>query len=70
MSILNAPHLFAENHFMHIYNDQMINDFKAEKVTVHCHGSVVSPTMSQASERKLIGKCQKNQAKQQTCIIP
>ena len=48
----------------------MINDFKAEKVTVHCHGSVVSPTMSQASERKLIGKCQKNQAKQQTCIIP
>ena len=43
---LNAPHLFAENHFMHLFNHSIISSMHAEKVIVPCHDSVVSPKLS------------------------
>ena len=53
---LSAPHLFAENKFMSIFNEQIINNLNTEKVkvTVPCHDTVISPSMKLADQMKLI----------------
>lgn len=43
---LNAPHLFAENYFMHIFNDAVIDRMNTEKVAIPCHDIVLSPKLS------------------------
>ena len=52
----NSPHLFAENYFMHIFNDSIINSLQTEKVTVSCHDSVVSPNLSKQKQHEAITK--------------
>ena len=53
---LSAPHLFAENKFMSIFNEQIINNLSPEKVTVSCHDTVISPSMKLADQMKLISR--------------
>ena len=51
-----APHLFAENKFMSILNEQIIDNLNTEKVTVPCHDTVVSLSMKTANQIKLISR--------------
>ena len=53
---LNAPHLFAENYFMHIFNETIINSMQSEKHTIPCHDSVVSPKLSKQKQDDSIRK--------------
>ena len=55
---LSAPHLFAENKFMSIFNEQIINNLNTEKakVTVPCHDTIISPSMKLADQMKLISR--------------
>ena len=51
---LSAPHLFAENYFMHLFNDFVINNMNTEKVIIECHDSVVSPKLTQEKQKETI----------------
>ncbi|MCG7875518.1 MAG: AAA family ATPase [Candidatus Thiodiazotropha endolucinida] len=42
----NAPHLFAENYFMHVFNDEIIRNMGTEKVEIPCMDTYVSPKLS------------------------
>ena len=53
---ISAPHLFAENKFMSVFNEQIINNLNTEKVIVPCHDTVISPSMKLADQMKLISK--------------
>ena len=53
---ISAPHLFAENKFMSIFNEQILNNLNTEKVTVPCHDTVVSPSMKLTDQMKLISR--------------
>ena len=56
----SAPHLFAENKFMHSFNNEIINILETEKVTVTCHDVVLSPNMSHTDQKKLLNKVPKD----------
>ena len=56
----SAPHLFAENKFMHAFNDEIIHALKTEKVTVSCHDVILSPSMSYTDQKKLLSKLPKD----------
>ena len=47
----SAPHLFAENKFMHAFNDEIIHALKTEKVTVSCQDVILSPSMSYTDQK-------------------
>ena len=51
---LNAPHLYAENFFMHLFNDSVISSMHTEKVIVPCHDSVASPKLSRDKQEEKI----------------
>ena len=53
---LDAPHLFAENYFMHIFNESVINTMHTEKVIIPCHDSLVSPKMSKQKQDEAVKK--------------
>ena len=40
----NAPHLFLENYFIHMFNDSIITSMNTEKVTVSSIDSVIAPS--------------------------
>ncbi|XP_053376955.1 uncharacterized protein LOC123529214 [Mercenaria mercenaria] len=42
----NAPHLFAENYFMHIFNEEIIRNMLTEKIVIPCMDAYVSPKLS------------------------
>jgi hypothetical protein len=42
----HAPHLFAENYFMHVFNDEIIRNMMTEKVVIPCLDTYVSPKLS------------------------
>lgn len=53
---LNAPHLFAENYFMHCFNENIINNLDTERVTISCHDSLVAPKLSMVKQEEAINK--------------
>ena len=42
----SAPHLFAENYFMRIFNDEIIGNMMTEKVEIKCIDTYISPNVS------------------------
>ena len=53
---LKSPHLFAENYFMHIFNDSIINSSNTLKVEIKCNDTVVSPKLSKDKQSEAIRK--------------
>lgn len=51
---LNAPHLFAEIYFMHMFNNTIINSLNTDKVTIPCHDCVPVPKLSKENKLKLL----------------
>ncbi|XP_060573123.1 uncharacterized protein LOC132731041 [Ruditapes philippinarum] len=51
---VNSPHLFAENYYMHIFNDTLLNSSNNQKVSILCHDSVVSPKLSKDKQEEAI----------------
>ena len=46
----NAPHLFAENFYMHAFNDNTISSKNSAKVNIPCHDSVINPKLSKEKQ--------------------
>ena len=55
-----APHIFAENHFMDKFNQQMIRDLDTEKVTISCHDSIIGAKIPMEKQRSILGKLSKD----------
>ena len=52
--LVNAPHLFAENYFMHLFNESMISSLDTEKVIIPSHDSVISPSLSKEKQERAV----------------
>ncbi len=50
----NAPHIFAENSFMQIFNDKIINSLNSQKVEIVCHDSIVAANISQERQDRIL----------------
>ncbi|XP_053391621.1 uncharacterized protein LOC128554361 [Mercenaria mercenaria] len=50
----DSPHLFAENYYMHIFNEKIIDSLNTEKVLIPCHDSVVFPKLSNEKQKEAI----------------
>jgi len=51
-----APHIFAENTFMHSFNDKMMMSFNAPKVSIECHDSVVGDNISAIKREQILNR--------------
>lgn len=65
---LNALHLFAENYFMHMFNDVIISNMETEKVSIPCYDSVVSQTYQKTKKKKQLKEYQQIPVKLQIFI--
>lgn len=52
----NAPHLFAENYFMHNFNDEIIRNNTTEKVAIPCNDTLISPKLSKQKQYDAVKK--------------
>ena len=52
----NAPHLFAENYFMHVFNDEIIRNIATEKVEIPCNDTLISPKLSKQNQEDALKK--------------
>ncbi|XP_060561861.1 uncharacterized protein LOC132721554 [Ruditapes philippinarum] len=50
----NAPHIFAENSFMHAFNEKIINNINSQKVEIPCHDSIVGVNISENIQNEIL----------------
>ncbi|KAH3711039.1 hypothetical protein DPMN_070538 [Dreissena polymorpha] len=51
---INSPHLFAENFFMHSFNDSLISKRQQKKVIISSFTSVVFPKLTRDRQENAI----------------
>ena len=51
-----APHIFAENSYMDVFNKKMMSSFNAPKVSIDCHDSLCFENISSERRKSILNK--------------